>query len=66
LFSNQRGMVEIKAGSGIFVTDVPPSIVSDSIERFYAFTGRSHEDLITLREILEPEIAALAAGNAGA
>jgi len=60
----QRGLVQIKAGSGIFVTDLPPSIVADSIERYYTFNSGSHEDLVTFREILEPETAALAARNA--
>jgi DNA-binding FadR family transcriptional regulator len=64
LVLEQRGLVQIKAGSGIFVTDMPPSLVSDSIERFYTFSRRSHEDLITFREILEPETAALAASFA--
>jgi GntR family transcriptional repressor for pyruvate dehydrogenase complex len=64
LVLEQRGLVEIKAGSGVFVTSMPPSIVSDSIERYYAFGGCSHHDLIVFREILEPEIAALAAQHA--
>lgn len=60
----QRGLVHIKPGSGIFVTNLPASVIADSIERYYTFNSRSHADLVTFREILEPEMAALAARNA--
>jgi len=60
----QRGLVEMKVGSGTYVTDVPQSVLTESIERYLMFNRGTHEDLITLREILEPEIAALAARRA--
>lgn len=62
----QRGLVQMRTGSGTYVVDVPASTVSESIERYFAFGACSHEDLVTLREILDPEIAALAAERATA
>ncbi|MFH1927041.1 MAG: FadR/GntR family transcriptional regulator [Chloroflexota bacterium] len=57
----QRGLLMMRPGSGTFVTEVAPEVVADSIERYFAFSSCSHEDLVKLREILEPEVAALAA-----
>jgi GntR family transcriptional repressor for pyruvate dehydrogenase complex len=62
----QRGLIELRTGSGAYVTAVPSSNVTDSIERYFVFGACSHEDLIKLREILDPEIAALAAERATA
>jgi GntR family transcriptional repressor for pyruvate dehydrogenase complex len=62
----QRGLIELRTGSGAYVTAVPASNVTDSIERYFAFGTCSHEDLVKLREILDPEIAALAAERATA
>ena len=62
----QRGLIEMRVGSGAYVVSVSPSTVTDSIERYFAFGSCSHEDLITLRGILDPEIAALAAERATA
>lgn len=60
----QRGLVQMRTGSGTYVVDVPASTVTESIERYFAFGTCSHEDLVKLREILDPEIAALAAERA--
>ena len=61
----QRGLVQMKVGSGTYVTEViPASIMADCIERQFVFGHCSHENLVMLREILEPGIAALAAGRA--
>jgi len=60
----QRGLVDMKVGSGTFVTNVPPSVVVDSIERYVNHSTCTHEKLVVLREILEPETAALAALHA--
>ena len=61
----QRGLVEMKAGSGTYVTDtISESILADSIERQFVFGNRTHEDLVTLREIVQPGVAALAAARA--
>ncbi len=57
----QRGLVEMRTGSGTFVTDMLGAVVAESIERYSVFGSCSHEELITFREILEPEMAALAA-----
>jgi GntR family transcriptional repressor for pyruvate dehydrogenase complex len=60
----QRGLVTMRMGSGTYIADVPPATVTDSIERYLVFGQCSHEDLIKLREMLEPEIAAVAAEQA--
>jgi GntR family transcriptional repressor for pyruvate dehydrogenase complex len=62
----QRGLVEMKVGSGTYVIDMPPSVVADSIQRYFTFGNCSFQDLVTLRCILEPEMAALAARSATA
>jgi DNA-binding FadR family transcriptional regulator len=62
----QHGLVEIKVGSGTFVTEMPPSLVADAIERFVVFGDCSAVDLLSFRKALEPEVAAAAAGGATA
>lgn len=62
----QRGLVEMKVGSGTYIIDMPPSVVADSIQRYFTFGNCSFQDLVTLRCILEPEMAALAAKSATA
>jgi len=62
----EKGLVQIKAGSGVYVTDMPVSVVADTIERYVTFGGVSHEALVAFREIIEPESAALAAVHATA
>lgn len=60
----QRGLVQVRVGSGTFVRGMPQSIVTECIERFLVFGSCSDQALIQLREILEPESAALAAEHA--
>ena len=60
----EKGLVQIKAGSGVYVTGMPLSVVTNTIERYVNFGGLSHDDLVTFREIIEPESAALAALHA--
>ena len=60
----ERGIVTKRQGSGTYVTDIPHAVVADSIARFYLFTNCSHEELMELRELHEPEIASLAARKA--
>ena len=60
----QKGLVKMKAGMGTYVTNVPSSVVTESIKSYYKFGKCSDKELMVLREILEPEIAALAAINA--
>jgi GntR family transcriptional repressor for pyruvate dehydrogenase complex len=59
-----RGLVMMKPGMGTFVVDVPVSTVTESLIRYWNFGQGSQADLLVLREILEPEIAALAATHA--
>jgi len=61
---HERGLIEMKVGAGTYVTEVLPSVVVNSIERYFTLSNCSDEDLITLRGILEPETAALAAKRA--
>ena len=60
----QWGMVQIRRGAGIFVREPSESTVCDSIERFFNFRNCTHLDMIHLRELIEPDIAAHAARNA--
>ncbi len=64
LLLEQRGLIKIRAGDGAYVVNVSSSVITDSIERYYKYGKGSDEELMVLREILEPEIAALAAANA--
>ena len=58
------GLVTRKVGSGTYISQMPRSTLSDSIGRFLMVKSCTDEDLMWFREILEPEIAALAARNA--
>lgn len=60
----QRGLIEMKPGKGTYIIDVPVSTITDSIQRFSEFGNIALSDLMELREIIEPEIAALAAVKA--
>lgn len=62
----QRGLVSKRHGSGTYVKAIPDSVVADSIERYFIFRNCLHEDLVAVREMQEPEIAAMAARNATA
>jgi len=60
----QRGLVDMRIGSGTYVTQVPPQIVGQAIERYFASRECSQKDLQVVRTVIEPEIAALAATHA--
>lgn len=60
----QKGILKMISGRGIMVTDVPSSVVTDSIKTYYNYGIASLSDLLTVREMIEPEVAALAAKNA--
>ena len=62
----QRGLVRMRLGSGTFIADVSSSLVAETIERYFVFSSCSHKDLMKFREVLDPEIAALAAERATA
>ena len=60
----QRGLIDVKVGSGSVLKSMASSVVAESIERYFVFGHCSHRELMTVREILEPEVAALAATHA--
>jgi GntR family transcriptional repressor for pyruvate dehydrogenase complex len=59
-----RGLVELKPGSGTYVREVSNGAISQSIERFFAGNQSPVLELEEIREIMEPELAALAAERA--
>lgn len=62
----QSGLVVIQPGRGTFVTDSTSMVVRKSIDMLVRVGNETGiKDLIEVREILEPEIAALAAVRAG-
>jgi GntR family transcriptional regulator, transcriptional repressor for pyruvate dehydrogenase complex len=60
----EKGLVEAYAGRGTFVTDGTSHVMKLSLDRMIRL-GRSDDSsfLVEVREILEPEIAALAANR---
>ena len=60
----QRGLLEMKTGSGTYVLGIDANTVADSIERYCSLVGCSHQDIMAVRKVLEPEIAATAAVRA--
>jgi DNA-binding FadR family transcriptional regulator len=61
----QSGLVEIHPGRGTFVSDRTSMVVRNSIDMLVRVGNETGiKDLIEVREILEPEIAALAAVRA--
>lgn len=63
---SHSGMVVIQPGRGTFVTDISSKVVRHSFDMLVRVSNETGvKDLIEIREILEPEIAALAAVRAG-
>ena len=60
----ERGLVQMKAGSGTYVIHMPPDTVGQAIKRYFVSRNCSQRDLMAVRLVLEPEIAALAASKA--
>ncbi|MDO5664935.1 MAG: FadR/GntR family transcriptional regulator [Bacteroidia bacterium] len=62
---NARGLVEIKKGSGIYVTQIKIENIIDSLNLFYdlKFDSNLIQQIIEVRRIFEPEIAKLASVN---
>lgn len=57
-----RGLVEIRPGKGTFITNGTSGIVRNSLDMLIKFgSGDGSSNLVEVREIIEPEIAALAA-----
>src|SRR6266851_4660556 len=61
----EKGLVEAYSGRGTFITDGTSQAIRQSLDRMMKF-GQQYgsEHLVEVREILEPEIAALAASRA--
>jgi GntR family transcriptional repressor for pyruvate dehydrogenase complex len=58
----QKGLVEIRPGRGTFITDGTTDTIRNSLGMLIKFGGKNGSmNLVEVREILEPEIAALAA-----
>lgn len=60
----ERGLVEVKQGSGTFVRSPSSEMVSDSISLFLRTRVARHLQLMEVREILDVEIAGLLAERA--
>lgn len=58
----QKGLVEIRPGRGTFITNETSDTIRNSLGMLMKFgAAKGSENLVEVREILEPEIAALAA-----
>lgn len=62
---NARGLVEIKKGSGVYVTQIKMEDMISSLNLFYdlKFDSNLIQQIIEVRRIFEPEIAKLASVN---
>lgn len=62
---NARGLVEIKKGSGVYITEMKIENVIKSLNLFYdlKFDSNLIQQIIEARRIFEPEVAKLAATN---
>jgi GntR family transcriptional repressor for pyruvate dehydrogenase complex len=59
---SQKGLLEVRVGRGTYVTDSTSKVIRDSLGLILRFGLREGTKyLVEVREILEPEIAALAA-----
>ena len=62
----QEGLIEVRPGAGTFVVDATGEALTQTFGLMMSIGNRSLTDIIEIREILEPEIAALAAQRAKA
>lgn len=60
----QRGLIQRKVGGGTYVTDRARSAFAESMQRLFVVENCTFDDLVQLRVMLEPEMAAIAAANA--
>lgn len=62
---NARGLVEVKKGSGVYVTQIKIENIIESLNLFYdlKFDSNLIQQIIEVRRIFEPEIAKLASIN---
>jgi GntR family transcriptional repressor for pyruvate dehydrogenase complex len=62
----EKGLVDVLAGRGTFITEHTSQAIRHSIGRILRLSqGEGSGDLVAVRELLEPEIASLAATRAG-
>ena len=62
---HEKGLVDVLAGRGTFITDRTSQAMRHSIGRILRLSqGEGSGDLVAVRELLEPEIASLAATRA--
>lgn len=62
---SQKGLIEVHPGRGTFVINSTPQAVRHSLDLMIKFDGiEGIRSLVEVREILEPEIAAMAASRA--
>ena len=59
-----RGLVELRPGSGTYVKSIGIDSLHLPIERFFINKNRPYIELMQIREVIEPSAAALAAKNA--
>src|SRR5947209_1142112 len=58
----EKGLVEVRPGRGTFVTNGTSQAVRDSLGLMMKFSlGNGSREIVEVREMIEPEIAALAA-----
>ena len=60
----QRGLIDVKPGSGTYVKTMGPGPVIQTIGRFFSVRDCSFEDMMQVRDLLEPGTAASAAVHA--
>jgi GntR family transcriptional regulator, transcriptional repressor for pyruvate dehydrogenase complex len=60
----ERGLVSIRPGRGIFVTDLDVDALKEPMKLMFQRRNFSYENLVETRRVLEVEIAGLAAGRA--
>jgi GntR family transcriptional repressor for pyruvate dehydrogenase complex len=60
----QKGLLEVRPGSGTFVASPTADFLRDSLELFLRFSGTALLDLVEARRSIEVEIAELAATRA--
>lgn len=56
-----RGLLTTDIGRGAYISYIKPSIVTESLKRYRIFGDCSLDDIMEIRERIEPEIAGLAA-----
>lgn len=57
----QKGLIEMKSGSGAYVKTISKTVIVDAINRYVTFKRCSKDEVMACREMIEPEIAAMAA-----